>query len=111
MASPSLKSAIDLIVSLAQAVEASQKDGFQITDIFAFVPALSALPEVIKNKNNFKAEFKALDKAGKDKLVNEASDKFNSENKRTEAIIEAGFDTLVTTALFVKMITAKKDAA
>lgn len=111
MATPNLKAAVDVIINLALAVKVSQEDGFQLTDIFAFIPALSALPEVIKNKEGIKSEFESLDKAGKDKLVNDAAAKFSTENQRTEAIIESGFDALVTLALFVKIVTAKKDTA
>ena len=101
-----LKAAVDVLISLGMAVEVSQRDGFQLTDVLAFIPALSFLPAVLKNKAEIVEEFKAMDKASKEVLFADAVAKFSIENARVEKIIEAGFDLLLTGALFVKAVQA-----
>lgn len=111
MATQEFDAAIDVVINLGMAVEVSQRDGFQLTDIFAFIPALTALPAVLKDKAAVVAQFKALDKASKEASFAKAAAKFNIANDKVEAQIEAGFDALLSVAVFIQLLTAQEAVA
>ena len=76
-------------VSAAIAVDAAAKDGFQLIDLFAMVPALVNLPAAIGGIGEVPAELADMDDAERLELVAEVEKmEFNSED--SEAIAEQG---------------------
>jgi hypothetical protein len=92
-----VKDVVDCIkagVSFAVAIDESQENGFQLTDLFSLVPSLTLLPEAIKDIANVPEQIRGLDDEGKAEIEAEI-EKLELNSDWSEEVAEQ--------ALFVMM--------
>lgn len=104
MATENLKKVVLLVTKTVSTGEAAFKDGFQWTDIFTFVPELSQIPEIIKNKQALADEVKNLTPADLKDLATYIETNLVLENKKTEDIIESVIEILVSVFALVSKL-------
>ena len=63
------KEAMIFGVTMAMAVDEATQDGFQWTDVFKMVPALTKLPAAVEGIQNVPAELSDLSEAERDELI------------------------------------------
>lgn len=62
------------------------KDGFQYTDIFAFVPVFSSIPEAIKGKENALAYLKDMTEEKENAIVDAIAEKLGDSSENVKNI-------------------------
>lgn len=99
-----LKKVVGTLITLAQTAETSLADGFQTSDLFAFIPVLSGIPDLLKNKDAIVQEFKDLTADETKELVDYVEQNFTIANKKVEDIIVAALDAGVSLFILVEKI-------
>ena len=99
MSIENLKKAAKLAISFGQKIEATTKDGFQVTDLFQFLGEVGQIPGIVATKDAILSEIKGIDAAGRAELSAYIEQELVLENKKVEGIIESVLNILV--ALFV----------
>lgn len=94
MASENLKKVVLIITKMVTTGESAFKDGFQWPDVFSFIPELTQIPEIIKQKDALAAELKALNPVTLRELASFIEASLVLENKKTEDVIEAAIEVL-----------------
>lgn len=61
--------AVKFTVGLANAVKSVTQDGWQLSDAFALIPALSSLPGAVKGADEIPAELEDLDPQEEQQLI------------------------------------------
>lgn len=86
-----LQEIIDVIANGIQTGIENLKDGFQYTDLFAFVPVLSQIPNAITDADHALNYLKDMDAQKRQDLIDAVVAKLNNENARETAtrIIDA----------------------
>lgn len=103
-----LKKAAKLGVSFGMQIEASAKDGFQVSDLFSFIDEVAQIPDVVKNKQAIVDEFKDLSPEERTQLVTYIETELVLENKKTEEVIEAGLEFVISVLSLVDKIKSVK---
>lgn len=102
-----LKKVASAIIGLGMQLEKSTADGFQLTDIFSFIPVLSEIPGLLQNKRVIVDEFKDLTPEENAQLVTFIEQNFTLNNKRTEQVIEAALETAVSILNLIEKLKAQ----
>lgn len=104
-----VKDVVDCIkagVSFAVAIDESQEDGFQLTDLFSLVPSLTLLPEAIKDVANVPEQIRNLDDEGKAEIEAEI-EKLELNSEWSEEVAQ---QSLVTMMELGKLIAILREA-
>lgn len=104
-----LKNALKFINDFTMQVAATKK--FRFTSIFSFIDDLLALGGVISQWKNIVAEWKDLDEAEKNEIIQFVKDEFDIPNDEAEAFIEDAFQWLLSTISMVERARRLKAAA
>lgn len=89
MATENLKTVLLLVTKLVKDGDLAFKDGFQWTDVFNFIPELTQIPVILKNKEAISAELKSLTPAEIADLGAYLEANLSLSNARVEGIIES----------------------
>lgn len=79
-----------IIDTVAGAVETGIKqlaDGFQYTDIFAFIPVLSSIPEAIKDANNALHYLKDMSEEKEETIVQAVLAKLGNSSEKVQSLV------------------------
>ena len=86
------KEALEFALVTAMQADESLQDGFQWTDIFSFIQALSKLPAAIEGIENVPSEIAKLktDQVGKQALIDYVKNLYDIDDKYAEELVEQG---------------------
>ena len=101
------KEALIFGVSLAMAVDEATQDGFQWTDIFKMVPALTKLPAAIEGIEKVPVELSDLSEAERAELVEEI-EKLDFVSEYSEQIAEQALRVAVEIGALIGVIREAK---
>ena len=106
-----LKKALGLVLHLVDKIDEVTQDGWQwLSDTLSLVPTLIEVPGVVKNGRVIWEEFKDLDDAEREELLQFAKDELDLNDDEVEDIVESAFDILDAVAdLALKIKEAKKE--
>ena len=82
-----LKEIIDVVANTATTAIKQLEDGYQFTDLFAFVPVLSAMPEAIKDANNALNYLKDMTEEKEEEIYQAVIEKLGDIPEKTKYLI------------------------
>lgn len=103
-----LKEAVIFAVALANIVDDELRDGFQVSDLFACVPALTKAPAAISGAGEIPAELKDMDFNERAELAEEIK-KLDLNSDFSEAIGEQSAVVLVEIGKLVTLVKMAKE--
>lgn len=104
---PDLQEIIDLIAESIITGKKQLADGFQYTDIFAFVPVLSKIPEAIKDANKAWEYLQNMDETRRNDLIDAVLAKLKDASEETRTWARRIVDALASNYMLVKLIMDK----
>lgn len=104
-----LKKLVKFPLDLTKQIAESTADGWQFTDLFAFVDELATVPGIVKNWKNAVAELKELDTADRQELYDFVVAEFDIPNEKVEKFVENALLNVVSLiALYEEFKALKK---
>ncbi len=97
------KEAVSVAVALTMAIDKSQEDGFQWTDFFSLVPALTKLPQAIEGANLIPAEIEDMDLAEEAELE-EVMDGLDLKSDYTEKIAKQSVNVMAEVGKLLMLV-------
>lgn len=100
----------EIIDIIAEAIITGKKqllDGFQYTDIFAFIPVLSKIPEAIKDANKAWDYLQDMTDPKRQDLIDAVLAKLNDASEDTRMWARRITDSLASNYMLIKMIMDK----
>ena len=88
-----LKEFLAFGLPFAMVVDDKLQDGFQWTDMFAFIPVMTTLPAAIEGMENIVDEIAGLDDEGRLELSKYIIETFNIKDDFAEELVEQGLRT------------------
>lgn len=107
MATDNLKKVVLIITKSISNGEQAFKDGFQWPDVFVFIPELTQIPDIIKNKQLLADEIKDITPAGIKDLATFIETSLVLENKDIEESVEIVIEILVLVLKLVGKLKTK----
>lgn len=96
------KATVSLLIDLIKQAEQSGKDGWQFTDLLAFIGKTAEINDVIKSIPQIKLELKDLSVPERTEFYNYFVVKFSIPNKKVEAFVEHVLDYGIRLAAMIK---------
>lgn len=109
MATENLKKAAGLLISFIKQGETSFKDGFQLSDLFAFMGQFAQVPEVIQNKQALIDEWKNKTNADVQDLLTFIDTNLAIQNAEVEAKIKAAIAALIANVTLIELFVKKSN--
>lgn len=105
-----LKNAAKVVIDLIKQGEISFKDGFQLSDIFAFMGQFTAIPAIIQNKQALIDEWKNKTNADIQDLLAFIDANLAIQNKDVEAKIKGSIAAFISVISLVELFVSKPAA-
>lgn len=104
-----LKKLVKFPLDLTKQIASSTSDGWQITDLFAFVDELAAIPGIVKSWKDIQAELKDLDGDERKMLYDFVVTEFDIPNDKVELFVENALLNVVSLIALYEQFKALKN--
>ena len=98
------KEVVAFAISLAEAIDASFKDGFDLSDLASFIDPVIKSVSAIDGFALVDDELADLDDAEKDELISYVQDEFDIEDDVVEEVVERAIAAIMELVPLLKLI-------
>lgn len=107
MAVENLKNAAQVLINFVKQGEISFKDGFQLSDLFAFMGEFTAIPAILQNKQALINEWKNKTNADVQDLLSFIDTNLAIQNKDVEAKVKAAIAAFLANISLIELFIHK----